>query len=185
MADDTVQHELALRLKHPAFRKRILLSRGEAERELLAEWLAGGTESATPGDDSELRRMIEECTRCPGASEKKIGIGRGENRVMVILNAPTLVNLLEKKMLRGESVELMKKMIQAAKIDVSASYFTNLVKCEVSDPVLRPSQVVSNCERIIMREIELLRPRVAIVFGDIIPIQGVIKRSGDLFCYNI
>ncbi len=189
MIDDSesgsVVHELAFLLTHPSLRRRILSYRGEEERARLVEWLEREAPSAGIGDDPGLRGLIEECNRCPGATEKKMGIGTGGNRVMVILNSPPLVNLVEKKMLRAESVELMKKMLRAAGIDFSASYITNLVKCEVRDPVLKPSQVVSNCERIIMREIEVLAPRVAIVFGDIMPLQRIIKMSADVFWYNI
>lgn len=180
-----VEHDLAVLLQHPALQRRMLLYRGEAEREQLVEWLGRAALPTVDKESGDLRGMIEECNRCPGASEKKIGIGTGENRVMVILNSPPLVNLVEKKMLRGESVELMKKMLRAASIDFSASYITNLVKCEVRDPVLKPSQVVSNCERIIMREIEVLGPRIAIVFGDIMPLQRIIKMTSDVFWYNI
>ncbi len=185
MERGSVEHDLAVLLTHPSFRGRILLYRGEEERARLVEWLDREAPPAGRRDDGDLRGLIEECNRCPGASEKKMGIGTGENRVMVILNSPPLVNLVEKKMLRAESVELMKKMLGSAGIDFSASYITNLVKCEVRDPVLKPSQVVSNCERIIMREIEVLAPRVALVFGDIMPLQRIIKMSADVFWYNI
>lgn len=44
---------------------------------------------------------------------------------------------------------------------------------------------MKNCEPIITREIEIIRPLVVIVFGDIIPLQRTIKESRDIFWYNI
>ncbi len=180
-----MQKELSSLLKTPGLRERVILCRNEEERDRLEAWLCREERTSGIVRADELRRMIEECNICHGAAEKKIGIGSGANRVMVILNSPTLVNIVEKKLLKGESVELMKKMLLAANIVFADSYITNLVKCEVRNPVLRPSQVVTNCEQLIIREIEIVKPRVALVFGDIMPLQRIIKQSGDLLWYNI
>ena len=172
-------------LKNGWLRSRLLMFRGEGERDQLAGWLCREEQAGTRAREDDIRSIIESCSQCPGIEEKKFGIGSGANRIMVILNAPQLVNILEKKVLKKESVDMLKKMVQAAGLSFADCYVTNLVKCDIADPLIKPSQVVKNCERIIDKEIEIIRPRIVIVFGDIIPLQRIVKESGDIFWYNI
>jgi uracil-DNA glycosylase len=177
--------DIAELLKDRWLRSRLVLFRGEDERDRLAGWLCREEQAGTRARDEDIRALIESCDRCAGIEEKKFGFGTGANRVMVILNAPQLVNILEKKVMKKESVDMLKKMLQAAGLSFADSYVTNLVKCDISDPLLKPSQVVKNCERIIEREIEIVKPRIAIVFGDIISMQKIVKGSSDITWYNI
>jgi uracil-DNA glycosylase len=177
--------DIAGLLKNEWLRSRLVLFRGAAERDRLAGWLCREEQAGTRAREEDIRSLIESCDRCAGVEERKFGFGTGANRVMVILNAPQLVNILEKKVMKKESVDMLKKMLQAAGLSFADCYVTNLVKCDVSDPLLKPSQVVKNCERIIEREMEIVKPRIAIVFGDIIPMQKIVKGSGDIHWYNI
>ena len=185
MDGEGLYRDIAALLKSEWRRSRTLLFRGETERDRLAGWLCREEQAVNRARDDDIRALIESCDRCAGIEEKKFGFGTGANRVMVILNAPQLVNILEKKVLKKESVDMLKKMLQAAGLSFTDCYVTNLVKCDVGDPLLKPSQVVKNCERIIDREIEIMKPRIAIVFGDIIPLQRIVKGSGDVNWYNI
>lgn len=180
-----IYQELSSVLKKCRYRGRILLYRGEEELDRLSGWLCRRERSCGEERDIDLKRLIESCRACTGVEERKFGIGTGTSRVMVILNSPQLVNVVEKKVLKKDSVDLLKKILQAAQLSFNECYITNLVKCEVADPLMKPSQIVKNCEYIIKREIEIMKPRIAIVFGDIIPLQKIIKESVDVIWFNI
>ena len=185
MDREDLYRDISALLKNGWLRSRLLMFRGDEERDRIAGWLCRAEQAGTRAREEDIRSIIESCSQCAGIEEKKFGIGTGTNRIMVILNAPQLVNMLERKILKKESVDMLKKMVQAAGISFPDCYVTNLVKCDIADPLVKPSQVVKNCERIIDREIEIIRPRIVIVFGDIIPLQRIVKGSGDIFWYNI
>jgi uracil-DNA glycosylase len=180
-----IYKDVSSMLKNKFLRSRLVVSRGTEELELLAGWVCRQERAGEEAREDDIKKLIEGCTLCTGVEERKFGIGIGVNRVMVILNAPQLVNLVEKKVLKKESVDLLKKIVQAANLNFGECYVTNLVKCEVNDPLMKPSRIVKNCEYIINREIAVIKPRIIIVFGDIMPLQAIIKESGDIFWYNI
>ncbi|OHD67510.1 MAG: hypothetical protein A2W19_07450 [Spirochaetes bacterium RBG_16_49_21] len=186
MDKNVLYHDLIALLQNNFLRSRLLLYRGEAESKLLSDWIVHDADlGRTLVGIEDLKQLIEKCNRCNDAEDRKFGIGSGANRVMIILNAPQLVNVLERKVHKKESVELLKKMIQAAKIKFNECYITNLVKCDVRDSLMKPSQVVKNCESIITAEIEIMKPRIAVVFGDILPLQDIIQESRDIHWFNI
>ena len=182
----SIYGELSDYLKRAPGRDRVLLCRGDAERERLAGWTHPDSEIAGEiARIDDIRGLIESCNSCSEVEERKFGIGTGTNQVMILLNAPTLVNAVEKKMLKKDSVELLKKIINAAGLNFNDCYITNLVKCDVRDALIRPSQAIQNCRRIIELEIGIMKPRIAVVFGDLIPLQKIIKESRDIFWFNI
>jgi uracil-DNA glycosylase len=185
MDRQTVFRELTLLMKDGKLRDRVLMSRGVEELDRLAGWVCRQERAVEDARDDDLKKLIESCALCAGVEDRKFSVGTGVNGVMVILNSPPLVNIIEKKLLKKESIELLKKMIQAVGLSFMECYITNLVKCDINDPLMKPSQIVKNCETIINREIEVIKPRVVIVFGDIIPLQKIIKSSREIFWYNI
>ena len=152
----------------------------------LSDWVASDADVGNAITHvSDLKSLIEKCDLCNDVEERKFGLGSGGNRVMVILNAPRLVDILEKKVHKKESVELLKKILHAGNLAFNECYITNLVKCEIRDSLTKPSQIVKNCETIISKEIDIMKPRIAIVFGDILPLQKIIKETRDIYWYNI
>lgn len=180
-----IYQELTSVLKRGRSRGRTVLYRGEEELDRLSGWLCRQDRAESEAQDVDLKKLIEDCNRCVGIEERKFGFGTGSNRVMIILNSPQLVNIVEKKVLKKDSVDLLKKIVQAANLSFNECYITNLVKCEITDALMKPSQIVKNCETIISREIEIMKPRIVIVFGDILPLQKIIKDSTDIVWFNI
>jgi uracil-DNA glycosylase len=172
--DDSVvnplHNELVILLNNSFLRSRLILSRGNEEIDRLAGWACRHERASEEERQEDLKKLTESCNRCAGVEDRKIAIGTGVNRVMIILN---------------ESVDLLKKIIQAAGLSFGECYITNLVKCDANDPLIKPSQMVKNCEYIITREIEITKPRIVIVFGDIIPLQKIVKESDEILWYNI
>lgn len=185
MEKQTVFLELSRLLKDRSLRGRVIVSRGDDELDRLSGWVCRQDRAQEEAREETLKKIIEACALCSGVEERKFGVGSGMNGVMVILNSPQLVNIIEKKLLKKESVDLLKKIIQAAHLSFGECYITNLVKCDINDPLMKPSQVMGNCEKVVAREIEVMQPRVVIVFGDILPLQNIIKNSREIFWYNI
>ncbi len=173
-------------MKSDFLRKRLLLFRGEDELRALYHWASSdeGVSQSIARIDA-LKQLIERCNRCNEVEARKFGYGSGTNRVMIILNTPKLVDALEKSIHKKESVEMLKKILQAASLSFNECYITNLVKCEVRDSLAKPSQIVKNCESIIGKEIEIMNPRIAIVFGDILPLQNIINETRGVHWYHM
>jgi DNA polymerase len=104
--------------------------------------------------------------------------------VMIILNAPRMANKAELRIHRAESADLLKKMVNAIGLELHQCYVTNLIKCESSDPFIKPSDMLKNCLDILSKEIEMINPRLGIIMGEIIPLQGVIKSVKGISWFN-
>jgi len=186
MDNHSIYRDLIAMLRSRFLSDRVLVFRGESELQRLSSWVLRDEDIGRAlVDIADLNRMIETCNRCADVGERKFGVGSGLNRVMIILNSPQLVDALERRIHKQESVFLLKRMLQAADITFSECYITNLVKCDVRDSLMKPSQVVKNCESIITAEIEIMKPRIAVVFGDILPLQGIIQETRDINWFNI
>jgi uracil-DNA glycosylase family 4 len=179
-------------LVHDLVRTRAIgdlpLFRNDEDRLFLFRWLSGSDERAGACrglNSSAVQALIERCGKCGGSVEKKIGYGTGKNGVMIILNSPVLVNKLEKDLLKKESIDLLKKIVKSLNLDVNDCFITSLIKCEIENSLMRPSQVFENCGDIISAEIACFSPRIIIVMGDIIPLQKIIKESTGISWHNI
>lgn len=128
--------------------------------------------------------LINNCTKCKDISERKTAYGTGENGVMIILNAPRMANKAELRIHRAESADLLKKMVNAIGLELHQCYVTNLIKCESNDPFIKPSDMLKNCLDILSKEIEMINPRLGIIMGEIIPLQGVIKSVKGISWFN-
>lgn len=162
-----------------------LLFKNSEELEYLKNYLKGAVKpvsqtfiAATPD------ALINNCTKCRDIVERKTAYGTGENGVMIILNAPRMANKAELRIHRTESAGLLKKMVNAIGLELQQCYVTNLIKCESSDPFVKPSDMLKNCLDILKQEIEMINPRLGIVMGEIIPLQGVIKSVKGISWFN-
>ena len=187
---------------HVASRKNrfpLLKVRNDLQRSILNEWISlsvsGGTGvdevtppvvmTADPVNLNELNEMIMNCSRCAGAEDKKCGVGSGTNGIMIILNAPAMVSSFEKKQFKAESVDLLKKMLAAIDVEFYKCYITSIIKCEPSETMHRPSSMFRECQHILKKEIELVKPLLVMVFGEIVPLQKIIHESEGISWYNI
>ena len=167
--------------------RKLVLYHTEEERKALLRWIepraaapAIAEASAAPHD---LGRAIHECALCEGTLEKKPGYGSGSNGVMVVLNAPKLITAEEKRLLKGGSIDLMKKMLAAISLDPGECYITNIIKCE-PDVTAKPSAMFRNCESFMEREIAEVRPHTVIVMGLIIPLKKAMDARQGIRWFN-
>jgi uracil-DNA glycosylase family 4 len=169
--------------------KRIPLYRGETERAYLEEWLEEKREEAPVpdeiGDELSLPEVIENCGRCKNISERKKSFGSGKNNVMIVLNAPGMISRDERELHRSGSVALLKKIVDALPLDFNDCYITNLIKCETSDMLQKPSVMLLECMSIFLRELKEIKPELVLVMGDMLPLQKVINENPGIHWFNI
>lgn len=131
-----------------------------------------------PESLESLKAFISECEKCGASREKKNGIGSGSNGVMVILHAPALIGRSEMQFYKKESTEILKRIItMGLGLEFKECYITNMIKCETDNLFIRPSQMAENCIGIIEKEISVLKPKLVIVMGDILPIRKIVNNS--------
>ena len=163
----------------------VILCRSDDEISYLREFISGMKTAdrqtpypAAPG------AMISGCMKCGAGVERKNAYGTGANGVMIILNAPRMANRVELRIHRSESVELLRKMVNAIGLELHECYVTNVIKCDTSDPLLKPSDMLRNCLDILKAEIEMVNPRIGLVMGEIVPVQPVINSSRGISWFN-
>jgi len=173
-------------LKDKKLMKYTLLCRGYDELNFLLNMLKPETEEnkVSKVQDISADTLISECMICPDIIERKAPFGTGINKVIIILNAPRMANRIEISIHRAESVALLKKMVSAIGLEMKECYVTNLIKCETSSALLKPSDMVKNCTKVLQKEIDIIKPELAIVLGDILPLQGIINSSKGITWFN-
>ncbi len=173
-------------LKNKKLMKNTLLFRDEKELSFLLEMLKPESEvkKISSINDISTEFSLSECKICPDVIERKSPFGSGSNRVMIILNAPRMANRIEISIHRAESVELLKKMVSAIGLEMKECYVTNLIKCETSNALVKPSDMVKNCTKVLQREIEIIKPVIIIVMGEILSLQSVVNSSKAITWFN-
>ena len=169
-------------------RKRLILYKNEDELKFLKEWLHGVDEDtivSEPVSMESLTEMIRSCRRCENITERKIGYGTGENGILIILNAPKMIDYARKRLLKTDSVALLKKMNKAIDVDLNACYTTNMIKCDSLDPMNSPSRIFPWCEGFLIKELAIIKPKIALVLGEIVPLQRIINSHQQITWYNI
>lgn len=188
---DEVYRELGSCIVESYRDRKLVLFRDDEEQRFLAEWLVKVDPADVVSEEvgavlgrGALSELIENCTSCKNVSERKFGFGSGENEIMVILNAPRMVTQIEKRLFKEESIKLLKRMMKAIEVNYELCYITNMIKCEIGGSSNRPSNMFNNCERILNREIESIKPAIVIVMGEILPLQKAINESSGVWWYN-
>lgn len=182
---DDIRKTIAHYVQHAAARGKIIRFRNQQERDALLLWISQEHHhpQQTPSP-AGLSEKIISCNLCGSGLSKKSGYGTGKNGVMVILNAPRLISPEEKRMLKSEAVDLMKKMLVAIGLEPENCYITNIIKCD-PDVAVRPSDMYKNCAAFLHEEFNSAKPHTVIVMGQIIPLKKLIDTSKDVKWFNI
>jgi len=138
--------------------------------------LPGGTITADvspPGevgamDWSVLARTVAGCTRCglhATRTQTVFGVGNREARWLFIGEAPGADEDRQGEPFVGRAGQLLNAMIEAVGLKREDVYIANVLKCRPPgnrDP--QPIEVES-CEPYLMRQIELIHPRLIVALG--------------------
>ena len=76
-------------------------------------------------------------------------------------------------------------MLTSINVEFSLCYITNLLKCEPAETIHRPSTMFMECQHILKKELELISPRLVMVFGEIIPLQKIVHESEGISWFTI
>ena len=130
---------------------------------------AQGGEVATAANLQELRAVLGDCRRCKlsqGRGRIVYGVGRADADIMFIGEGPGEDEDREGEPFVGRAGQLLTDIItKGMKLRREDVYIANVVKCRPPrnrDP--EPDEVAA-CEPFLIRQIELVRPRVIIALG--------------------
>ncbi|MFC1668879.1 uracil-DNA glycosylase family protein [Spirochaetota bacterium] len=167
-------------------RNKYLLYRNYDELQYLNEWInkPANNDVVHITMDSFVE-TIKNCGKCNDVSDKKIGYGSGLNGIMILLNSPRLINKFEKDMLKSDSIKLMKKIISSINLKFDECYITNLIKCDYSEVLEKPSQILENCRDFLKDEIEIMDPRIILVMGEMMPVQKLVYEKDGISWFQI
>jgi uracil-DNA glycosylase family 4 len=166
--------------------RRVLRYRNADEKNFLSNWIHQKQTSSQPSP-REAIPLIEEisaCNVCGANLGKKNSYGTGKNGIMVILHAPRLISPEEKRMLKTEAVDLMKKMLGSIGLVFEECYISNIIKCD-PDVHEKPSAMYKNCAPFLDKEIRFVKPHTIIVMGQILPLKNLIGSSHNIRWFNI
>jgi uracil-DNA glycosylase len=130
-----------------------------------------GAGAISAGESLEdLRGAVEKCLRCPlGDSRTHFVFGSGNPHadIMFVGEAPGAEEDLQGLPFVGRAGQLLTRMIESIKLNREDVYITNVLKCRPPgnrDPL--PAEI-EKCEPILIRQIELIKPRIICALGRI------------------
>jgi DNA polymerase len=180
-----MKNSLSSILKNKLWPGAPVLYKTAEERVFLHGWINNNAIVTDEIDGETIVSLIQKCDKCSKVKEKKKGFGTGANRIMVILNAPVMMNRAEVTLYKSESAGLLRKMIKAIGFELEDCYITNLIKCESDDALTKPSDMIKNCTLILEKELDFYNPEIVIVMGEILPLQIIVKKSAGITWFNI
>jgi uracil-DNA glycosylase family 4 len=149
----------------------------------------------------QLHAQIRACTRCADAGfiprAFPVVAGRASDRVMIVGQAPGAVELTTGLPFSGRAGAELRRWLARAGIDEAhLPYRTSITKCFPGKAASgagdrKPSPLeIANCAPWLAREIELVRPHIVLLVGQLaierfigkVPlgqVVGTIKRDGD------
>jgi DNA polymerase len=118
----------------------------------------------------ELQATVNACTDCglhEGRTNGVFGTGSHTTSVMFIGEGPGRDEDMQGKPFVGRSGQLLTKMIAAIDLTRDDVYITNIVKCRPPNNRDPQEEEVRCCEKYLIRQIALIRPRVICALGRI------------------
>ena len=171
-------------LKDKRSMRNILLYNGDEELKSLFEIINTKIKSEDNSAINSFDQLFPKCNKCPDSINKRAPFGSGNNRVMIILNEPRMINREEIAKRKSESGELLRKMLLAINLELNECYTTAIIKCETNNILNKPSDMLKNCLHILELEIDSIKPNLSIVMGDMLPLQKIVNSRKDITWFN-
>ncbi len=93
-----------------------------------------------------------------------------------------MLSTVEKKVLMLDVTTMIEKMMMAIHVKPESCYITHMIKCEGDE---LPGKMFSECQQLLIKEIQMVNPRVIIVMGEMRPLQRIVKASSGIQWFNI
>lgn len=118
----------------------------------------------------DLRQTLVDCRQCPlGKSRRQMIFGEGSVRqglaLCIICDPPGPEEEAENRPISGAPRELLVKMLSAINLSLDDIFLTNIVKCAPPAERLPAAAETSACLPFLMRQIELLQPKIICTMG--------------------
>ena len=140
----------------------------------------------------QLEKLARECTQCRlSASRKQTVFGQGpaSAQLMFIGDRPSQEDDANGLPFSGKVGELFDKILRAMQLSRDQVYITHIVKCCPPGKRLPADDEACTCSPYLQREIELIEPKVIVLFGAVPLIhllkkRGIIENRGQWFRYG-
>lgn len=121
---------------------------------------------------SEAEKDCLACKYCGIGIGKKDGMDRhvfgngcAKNPIMIVGQNPGYDEIKARRGFIGRAGKELDRLLEHAGIKRDDCYITNAVKCYTDENATPTDEYISNCKRILEREIEILHPRLIITLG--------------------
>jgi uracil-DNA glycosylase family 4 len=129
---------------------------------------AGAPREPDDRDAAEIERQVRECRLCPLhklRTRAVPGEGNWAAELMFIGEAPGRDEDEQGRPFVGRAGQLLRKIIGAMTFREEEVYITNVVKCRPPENRVPHREEVEACFRYLVRQIELIRPKVIVTLG--------------------
>ena len=119
----------------------------------------------------EIENLNNEILKCRGcrlwktASNRILGEGNLNSRVMLIAQAPGIVENENGKMFLGPSGKVLDELLKKAGVKRNEIYMTNLIKCMLPKYRKPKNDEIKECSRFLDMEIEIVNPEILVPLG--------------------
>jgi len=142
-----------------------------------------GEEIKTSGHPPEsldwqgLQAIIDRQNQCQtcGPTSSILGAGDAAADWLFVSDAPSRLDLEHYQLFSGRAGQLYEAMLNAMGLDRDSVYTTSIFKCVTSDDL----SIAASCDKLIYRQIELLKPKVIVTFGEFAT-QSIVKSNENL-----
>lgn len=130
---------------------------------------AAGDETPAAASLAELRDVLGDCRRCKlwqGRSRIVYGVGNADADVLFVGEGPGRDEDLQGEPFVGRAGQLLTDIItKGMKLRREDVYIANVVKCRPPNNRDPEPDEVASCEPFLLRQIELVKPRVVVALG--------------------
>ena len=124
-----------------------------------------------PNSYEALKKQAMECHLCElSKSRQKVVFGEGNTDadLMIVGDAPSNSDDSTGKVFTGRTGDTLTKMLEnVLGLKRSDVYITNILKCRALDNSTPSSVNAHTCQPYILKEIELVKPKLIITFGEL------------------
>jgi DNA polymerase len=117
---------------------------------------------------SQLEAVAKQCTKCRlhrGRTQVVFGVGNPRAALMFVGEAPGRDEDLQGEPFVGRAGQLLTRIIEAIGLRRRDVYIANVIKCRPPNNRNPQEDEIARCEPYLMRQIELVRPRIIVALG--------------------
>lgn len=117
---------------------------------------------------ADIDRRVRACTLCDLHRFRTLAVpgeGSWETELMFIGEGPGRDEDLQGRPFVGRAGQLLRRIIAAMTFREDEVYITNMVKCRPPENRVPHAEEIEACSRYLIRQIELIRPKVIVTLG--------------------